>query len=501
MWLDDWKAERANAADERRLRAGGTVAYRRATAAKVRADVQDRGAKAQSTKTESRKTYTEQQRRWDSVDTPVAERPTLRPEADLAVPFRVGGAAAACLDALLAAWLMAFFTTLPTGWAAAIGILAALCLTLIAESAATAIVAHGLQTPRVALDRLLLAVTMLLIADALLLLVMLLARSGVQWAVPAFGVLSAVAALVSPALSGFLLAAARMVNWSRRCVARYERAEAQERLLASLMRACDSADNLRTRSDEKGSRSGCGAAVVAILLAGVAAAPARAQRADVLVDRSGSSVRQMVGAVTKTIAAGAPAMSARLGITQWTVTPFTNDALLAVAESVPWPRSKRVPCGAVIHSEPGGIFAQVYRKENDSAQLACAQRQAVQTSADSVAQSDAVRRLSVALDRPAAHPGACTSITDLLQRLSDTQSGNLALAVTDGVESCSSGLDKVAQPAGRAILVLVSSNSDRQLGRDLARRRSVLHGAAPWLKVVFPYQLVQTLADVTAARP
>jgi hypothetical protein len=98
-------------------------------------------------------------------------------------------------------------------------------------------------------------------------------------------------------------------------------------------------------------------------------------------------------------------------------------------------------------------------------------------------------------------PASCTSIGDLLLRVSQAPGHRLAVIISDGVETCrAAGLPPIPPPVGDTRIAFVLIGSLPQRGRAattpgeqfLARRQTLLR-AAPWLRIVAPWEVTSAL--------
>lgn len=98
-------------------------------------------------------------------------------------------------------------------------------------------------------------------------------------------------------------------------------------------------------------------------------------------------------------------------------------------------------------------------------------------------------------------PARCTSIGDLLLRVSQAPGHRRAVIISDGVETCrAAGLPLIAPPTGDTRIAFVLIGSIPQAGRVtatpgeqfLARRHTLLR-AAPWLRIVAPWEVTTAL--------
>lgn len=114
---------------------------------------------------------------------------------------------------------------------------------------------------------------------------------------------------------------------------------------------------------------------------------------------------------------------------------------------------------------------------------------------------DQVGTMQRALHDHRLRPARCTSIGDLLVRVSQAPEHRLVVIISDGVETCRrTGLPPVPPPQSGARVAFVLIGSTPQLDRAsptvaeqfLARRKVLVH-AAPWLRVVAPWEITTTL--------
>ena len=98
-------------------------------------------------------------------------------------------------------------------------------------------------------------------------------------------------------------------------------------------------------------------------------------------------------------------------------------------------------------------------------------------------------------------PARCTSIGDLLFRVSQAPGPRRAVIISDGVETCrAAGRPPIAPPAGDTRIAFVLIGSLPPAGRItatpgeqfLARRQALLR-AAPWLRIVAPWEVTTAL--------
>ncbi len=505
----------ANAADTAALDAGGTTPYRRALASRLLIGIVTRLAFVRVKRDGILRAFRRECERWDSFLPADGELPHTRPEAVLVVPLIAGALAIGVLEAASAAALMAFMTTLATPVAITVGVISAICLTLAAEAVATTLVARYLETPRVARQRLLTGAIRLAIADAAILLVLLLGRADIAWAVWAFGIASALLALVSPALSGTLLATARLCAWSRQLTRDLERTNAQEGALINLRGQCENILTSQDGNSPTGATHGrkvlalpsgidreryepASAWVrntVATVLFLIAATTLQAQQIDIFSDASGSTHAAQRSAAHRTLVDLATSGDLGIDFIQWSVTLFSNDALTARRTTIPWPKVELTSCERARRSEAAALITTVRQRQEDSARTACALKRTENERRTAEARTAAGSRLLQALEASPVGVGPCTSVDDVLARLATTSVNSVGLAITDGVESCSQTLTKVPAPRGRAIIVIIASASDRRQGAELGRRRAALLAAAPWLEVIYAYQLADALRD------
>jgi hypothetical protein len=105
-------------------------------------------------------------------------------------------------------------------------------------------------------------------------------------------------------------------------------------------------------------------------------------------------------------------------------------------------------------------------------------------------------------------PARCTNLGDLLLRVSQTPGRRLTVIVSDGAETCrSTGLPRVAPPSADAHVVFVLIGSAPRaghiappLGTQFGARRDTLLRAAPWLRIVAPWELPTALRQDAATQ-
>ncbi|MGH6870297.1 MAG: hypothetical protein ACREHE_02220 [Rhizomicrobium sp.] len=119
------------------------------------------------------------------------------------------------------------------------------------------------------------------------------------------------------------------------------------------------------------------------------------------------------------------------------------------------------------------------------------------------------RRVATALQSHRPEPADCTSIGDLLKRISQYSNAQYTVVISDGVETCrAGGLRPIPAPQDarrRVVFVLTEgvASAKRQSGKtqeeQFEERRAALLGAAPWLIVITPSMIDENIFEAALA--
>ncbi|HEX7241235.1 MAG TPA: hypothetical protein VF263_13255 [Longimicrobiaceae bacterium] len=499
----------------RRLLQGGSARRVRYEALGVLAESARHRSTVQAYKGVVEAEYAQTRETWTGE--PLEGRPqAFHYHATAARIISAGAWALLTFEALFTAWLMPIVTTLPDPVAIAAGVVIAILLAYGAKGAAMIPVGRQAETPVAARDVLVRWVVLFGVVEILLLAVLFFVRSAsgelavrLAWT---FGPASGLISLTTPILSGLLAAMAELFGWSTRLVKAWDAADELETELALIEAAAsrrledgdppsDVPARTRPRRPPLLGPGGAGAATAAIVvLLVLSTVRTGSAQGTVYVDWTTSTVVSERDDALREVARLAPEVSRTHRLNDWRVIPFTDDVFTAMPRQViRWPSSAPQRCIISGQSEAGDMLAAVRSEHQKQAQRTCADQQRQAGERQQRAEALALRELRSALSAPPARQGRCSSVIDLLQRLSATPPGGVGIGISDGLESCGSSTTPVPPPrtGAKTVLVLITANTlQGQGGADAFRlRREAIRRVAPWLNVVPVWGLGQSLVQ------
>lgn len=496
----------------RRLRQRGSVAHAQNQAREVLAHARQFRGAIEAGKLDLQAEYADTYERWTSQ----------RPEHSRPQPFHyhsisarmitVGAWALLVFECLFAAWIMPIVTTLPDWLAVLAGVVIAIMLAFAAKGTAMILVASDAETPVAARDRLVRWVVLCGVVEILLLAVLFFVRSAagelavrLAWT---FGPASGLISLVTPILSGMLAAVAELFTWSTNLTQAWDEADAVDAelvLLEDAARRALSGDDPPRWGAAPAQRTallgpggaGPGAVATGLLLSLLLCDAAEAQGI-VYTDWTVSSVAAERNDALREVVRVTPQVSRQHSIQTWMVVPFTDDAFTVMPRSVVrWPLAATVRCPAAAQGEAEVLIEALRRRRVQEAEAECARLRRLASANQGEAEARALREMQSALFTPPARQGSCSSVIDLLHRLSGTRRGTVAIAISDGLETCGSPWNRIPAPAAGATTLLVLVTPSDLNGRNRAgsfqARRTTIQRIAPWLEVVPSWRLGEVL--------
>lgn len=438
----------------------------------------------------------------------------------------MGGTAALALDALFATWAMASFTLLPLAMSLILGSVSGVLLAAIAKGCAMLLVRSQAETPHGArryLDR-----TTIIVGGtvAILLAIVLLARSAGDgigaWLVPLFGVGCGLLSIALPLLSAAMLALSSLHSWDVKHAKEWQQLDDLYREVVALSAAAERAqhrdrrleengvvshdDGPRTLFDQRRTRASLGVIVVAFAIAPLA----QAQEAAVYVDVSPSVSEQVSKDARQEVVRLAPELSRRLRLKRWSITAFSDDAWSPIPRRVQWPGRSWVACPPLVLTKAEAIIAAAKRRKEERAKAVCDSVRMESAAQYKAAEHAAIGELASALAVPRLAQARCTALADAIERAATTMhSGDVSLILTDGLETCGGSLSRVRAPENATLLflILIPGSDARSTGNSIApaARRKAIVRELPWIRVISPADLEDLLLEgplsATAPKP
>lgn len=176
-------------------------------------------------------------------------------------------------------------------------------------------------------------------------------------------------------------------------------------------------------------------------------------------------------------------------VSEWKYFEFADSAWKEQSTyAVPVPGFSEPVCKH--ETDEAGIL---FRRDNSKAEAECATARQRAHNAHEQTIGKSITEFAKYWNSVAQKDAHCTSIHDVLQRLSQESGRVRAIVITDGVETCLKEWPAVSPPRDdvRVVVVLVSSTDSSKAGSfaaDFDRRRSSLLQKASWIVVVPPWK-------------
>jgi hypothetical protein len=429
----------------------------------------------------------------------------------------VGGWCLTVLEAIFAGGLAILLLTLPLVLAVAIGIVVTALLALGLKGWVSAKVARYQERPKEGRDWALRLLTWTAPAAALALAVLFLIRGlAGAWVAIAFPIATALAALVTPVIAGALLTLAALYRWSKDLTVIYRDLEQSERELVELrdaaVRGLSASPGAITTSKPlptQLARTGGVLFLTLVLCSNLAcngvqaASPSTSGEkqvsssgtAEVWIDETGSVDRRDFPQAYEAVLAALLNASTRGNINRWLFYGFGDE---------PW---REQPFFELTLSnwqppncEPASEASKVFKMQQAGQAAQCEAQQKKARLVYEQYLQDQMATVRVALEAHRPKPAHCTGLADLLERITQAPNSRAVAVIGDGVETCrATGLVSVPAPVPGTkvswILIGSAPTSDNgpTLGEQFMRRREKLLRAAPWLRIVAPWQVTSEL--------
>jgi hypothetical protein len=222
---------------------------------------------------------------------------------------------------------------------------------------------------------------------------------------------------------------------------------------------------------------------------------AKAARAEVWLDDTSSVDTADRRKAIQAIITALPGLSEKNRLTEWKFfgfaeNPWEEDAFygfkIAPFQPPPCDGEAKANVEIVIFKRP---------TEHLRAKERCDQKQANARAAYARDLANSYAAAAAALDSHGQGRAHCTSIVDLLTRISRDSDPGLAVIVSDGRETCRRDFPKIDPPKHKAVIfVLTGWSAGLQKGGPTAVQRfdamaAILTKAAPWLKIIPPWSI------------
>jgi len=205
-----------------------------------------------------------------------------------------------------------------------------------------------------------------------------------------------------------------------------------------------------------------------------------------------------------------PKLSKKHGVQRWLLYGFGDNSWREYPFFVSdLPRLKPPHCVPKIADDP--LFRQNNDHIREQNKKDCAERWARATGDLDRATASAFQDLKNAVKNHRGVNAGCTSIGDLLIRLSGFSAARYSLVVTDGIETCRShGLPSIVAPpkSNHVVFILTESGATNptRSAKGAApspaelylQRQSSLTTAAPWLVVLSPSSMDERILDTVS---
>jgi len=432
----------------------------------------------------------------------------------------VAGWSLTLLEAVFAGGLSVLLLAVPQLLAIGIGVVLTALIALWLKGWVSAKVARFQERPKEGRDWALRLLTWTVPVALVTLTALFLMRGFVgSWVTLLFPVATGVAAIVTPVMAGALLTLSALYRWSKDFTKRYRELEQAERDVLELHDAAArglAAAPAASRPTLASTLAKTGTALFLALAmwtsaacSPVSAASEQTVRAGVetpalgtgelWLDETTSIDQRDVPQAYQAVLTSLADLSIRTGVTRWLFYGFGEE---------PW---RELPFFELTLEpweppacEPASEASKVFKMQQADQVAQCEARQQAARAAYELRLQDQVAKARMALDTHRPKPARCTALGDLLERLAQTPDRRAVGIISDGTETCrASGLPVVPPPtAGTHVSwILIGStppaNYGPTLGERFAMRRDTLRRAAPWLRILAPWQIT---ADLFAER-